>query len=364
MQWTKPRGVALQIHWLTLLALMVPSAPATAQAVYGSIAGTVTDSSGASVPDVIITIASVERNTADTAVSDSSGFFRKDRLLPGVYGVAAVRAGFKTANAPSIKVSLDTETRVELVLQPGAHHGNADRGGAGTASEDGPGGRLDSLRRPGDQSPPGSGSQLHEIPAAHAWRNRGAVATRVEREPAGLGPNHGQRPALRRDGLPARWHREPRPHPRDHRDQSEPRGGGGGKDHVTELRCGVRAGDGRRRVGADQVRLQRVARQCVRVLPQRSLPGAKPVHTAQGPTASHNRTTPVRRLFRRANPERQALRVLGLPGAPESRRRVEAAHGAHRARANRRLERVRRDSLRSGGGRSRRPPAFPRSDHP
>ena len=68
---------------------------------------------------MIITIASVERNTADAAVSDPSGFFRKDRLLPGVYGVAAVRAGFKTANAPSIKVSLDTETRVELVLQPG-----------------------------------------------------------------------------------------------------------------------------------------------------------------------------------------------------------------------------------------------------
>ena len=119
-----PLGRSVVTHrrgavWLTLLALIVPSAPATAQAVYGSIAGTVTDSSGATVPGVIITIASVERNTADAAVSDPSGFFRKDRLLPGVYGVAAVRAGFKTANAPSIKVSLDTETRVELVLQPG-----------------------------------------------------------------------------------------------------------------------------------------------------------------------------------------------------------------------------------------------------
>jgi hypothetical protein len=68
---------------------------------------------------VIITITSVERNIAYAAVSDPSGFFRKDRLLPGVYSVAAVRAGFKTANAPSITVSLDTETRVELVLQPG-----------------------------------------------------------------------------------------------------------------------------------------------------------------------------------------------------------------------------------------------------
>jgi len=102
-----------------LIALIVPIAAATAQAVYGSIAGTLTDSSGATVAAVVVTITSVERNTADAAVSDASGFFRKDRLLPGVYRVAAVRAGFKTANAPSITVSLDTETRVELVLQPG-----------------------------------------------------------------------------------------------------------------------------------------------------------------------------------------------------------------------------------------------------
>jgi outer membrane receptor protein involved in Fe transport len=113
---TPRRGVL----WLVLLlALIVPTAPATAQAVYGSIAGTLTDSSGATVPDVVVTMTSVERNTVDAAVSDASGFFRKDRLLPGVYGVAAVRAGFKTANAPSITVSLDTETRVALVLQPG-----------------------------------------------------------------------------------------------------------------------------------------------------------------------------------------------------------------------------------------------------
>jgi hypothetical protein len=103
-----------------LLAVIVPTARATAQAVYGSIAGTVTDSSGATVPDVVITLTSVERNTVDAVVSDASGFFRKDRLLPGVYGVAAVRPGFKTANAPSITVYLDTETGVELVLEPGA----------------------------------------------------------------------------------------------------------------------------------------------------------------------------------------------------------------------------------------------------
>ncbi len=168
-----------------LIALIVSTAPASAQAVYGSIAGTLTDSSGATVADVVITITSVERNTVDAAVSDASGFFRKDRLLPGIYGVAAVRAGFKTANAPSIRVSLDTETRVALVLQPGPI--------TETLIVEAPGlllktDRADVSTAVGGQrnrSPPRSRSQLHEIPAAHARRNRGAVATRVEREPAG-----------------------------------------------------------------------------------------------------------------------------------------------------------------------------------
>ena len=60
-----------------------------AQAVYGSIAGTVTDTSGASVPGVTVTITSVERKTVDTVVTNESGFFSKDRLVPGTYEVKA-----------------------------------------------------------------------------------------------------------------------------------------------------------------------------------------------------------------------------------------------------------------------------------
>jgi hypothetical protein len=130
---------------------------------------------------VIITIASVERNTADAAVSDPSGFFRKDRLLPGVYGVAAVRAGFKTANAPSIKVSLDTETRVELVLQPGPI--------TETLIVEAPGLLLNPDRADvsttfsGRRSGPRVWIATSEIPAAHAGRNqcRGSTGQRTLR---------------------------------------------------------------------------------------------------------------------------------------------------------------------------------------
>ena len=350
--------------WLTLLALIVPSAPATAQAVYGSIAGTVTDSSGATVPDVIITIASVERNTADTAVSDPSGFFRKDRLLPGMYGVAAVRAGFKTANAPSIKVSLDTETRVELVLQPGPI--------TETLIVEAPGLLLKTDRA--DVSTAFSGQAIRALPGLDRNFTKFLLLTPGATE---VPWQHGssENPQASVQIMVNGQHFSGTGYQLDGTENRDPILGiiviNPNLDAVAEAKITSQNYDaefGQATAGVVSVQTRSGSNELhgsvSEYLPQRSLPGAKPVHTAQGPTASHNRTTPVRRLFRRANPERQALPVLGLPGAPESRRGVEAAHGAHPARANRRLERVRRDSLRSGGGRSRRPRAFPRSDHP
>ena len=65
------------------LAFLSLAPSAFAQAVYGSIAGTVKDSSGATVPGATVTVTSVERKTVDTVVSNESGFYVKDRLLPG-----------------------------------------------------------------------------------------------------------------------------------------------------------------------------------------------------------------------------------------------------------------------------------------
>ena len=76
------RRLALPI--LVALCALVPW-PAAAQAVYGSISGTVTDSSGAVLPGVSVTVTSTERKTTDTVVTNESGFFLKDRLVPGTY---------------------------------------------------------------------------------------------------------------------------------------------------------------------------------------------------------------------------------------------------------------------------------------
>src|SRR5215470_1913342 len=107
---------------LSLFLLHMALAPCTvaAQAVYGSISGTITDASGAVVPGATVTITSVERKTSDVVISNDSGFYLKERLLPGTYQVKAELQGFKTALFPDIRVSVDTQTPLNVRLEPGA----------------------------------------------------------------------------------------------------------------------------------------------------------------------------------------------------------------------------------------------------
>ncbi len=102
-----------------LLAAGWSPAPAAAQAVYGSIAGIVSDSSGGIVPGATVTITSVGRQTSDTVVTNESGRYVKERLLPGVYEVKAELAGFKTAVFSDIRVNVDTQTTLDIRMAIG-----------------------------------------------------------------------------------------------------------------------------------------------------------------------------------------------------------------------------------------------------
>ena len=88
-------GIVLVV-FVWALAAFAPSR-AHAQAVYGSVSGVVTDSTGAVVPGATVTVTSAERKTSDTVVTNESGLYVKERLLPGRYEVKAELPGFKTA---------------------------------------------------------------------------------------------------------------------------------------------------------------------------------------------------------------------------------------------------------------------------
>ena len=104
---------------LVIVTLAITTASAAAQAVYGSVSGIVRDSTGALLPGATVTITSVERNTVDTVVTNESGVYLKERLLPGNYELRAELAGFKAAVVPRVQVSVDTQTPVNFALTIG-----------------------------------------------------------------------------------------------------------------------------------------------------------------------------------------------------------------------------------------------------
>jgi hypothetical protein len=103
-----------------VLALLSLSPNVFAQAVYGSIAGTVTDPSGGVLPGVTVTITSTDRKTVDSVVTNEAGQYVKERLLPGNYEVKVELAGFKQVVYPDIQVNVDTQSRLDAKLQVGA----------------------------------------------------------------------------------------------------------------------------------------------------------------------------------------------------------------------------------------------------
>ncbi|HEY0796904.1 MAG TPA: TonB-dependent receptor [Acidisarcina sp.] len=100
----------------SLLALVPAS---LGQAVYGSIVGTVTDPSGAIVPNATVTVTDEAKGTTTTFKSNDGGEFTADHLIPDSYDVKVESPGFKTFEVNGILVSADTSRRLEAGLQPG-----------------------------------------------------------------------------------------------------------------------------------------------------------------------------------------------------------------------------------------------------
>src|ERR1700745_1301447 len=87
------------------------------QAVYGSIFGTVTDPSGAVIPNAKITVTNVRKGTADTVTTDPSGNYSVTHLIPDTYQVKVESQGFETSVSENIQVSADTAARVRTGLK-------------------------------------------------------------------------------------------------------------------------------------------------------------------------------------------------------------------------------------------------------
>jgi len=91
-----------------------------AQAVNGTIVGTVTDPSGATIANAQVTIVLNGQNTVYTSVTNESGNFTEPDLPPGTYAVTIVAPGFKKETRENITLDTNATSRVDVTMATGS----------------------------------------------------------------------------------------------------------------------------------------------------------------------------------------------------------------------------------------------------
>src|SRR5215469_830769 len=115
-------GSTLWIIVLTIaLVACAFASPAFGQVLYGSITGTVTDATGAAVPNVNVTATDQGTGATRLVQSGSAGEYQIGNLLPGVYTVSIAATGnFGGFTQKNVALNVNQIVRVDIALQAAA----------------------------------------------------------------------------------------------------------------------------------------------------------------------------------------------------------------------------------------------------
>src|ERR1039457_2468202 len=108
----------VRVPMLFILGLVLLSTAARGQGT-ANIVGTVTDPTGAVVPDAKITITDVDNGFARSATSNSTGSYAARELPIGNYTVQVEFQGFKTFLQTGLTLNVGDTDRVDVALQIG-----------------------------------------------------------------------------------------------------------------------------------------------------------------------------------------------------------------------------------------------------
>ena len=95
-------------------------APAAAQTVTGTVQGTVSDTSGAVLPGVTVTLRNTQTGVERTVVTNESGLYSAPFMPLGPYTVTATLSGFGTVTRDGVQVTLNQTRVVDFKLDPAA----------------------------------------------------------------------------------------------------------------------------------------------------------------------------------------------------------------------------------------------------
>lgn len=117
---TRKFRIPARAFLVLLLALAIAASPSFAQVKSSAITGTVTDQSGAVLPNATITVTQQETNTVTKVKSDSTGGYTVPYLPIGTYTLTVTSPGFKTYRKTSINLAGNTTLRADVHMAIGS----------------------------------------------------------------------------------------------------------------------------------------------------------------------------------------------------------------------------------------------------
>ncbi len=110
----------MKIKLLALCAFACLSAvQVVAQSTYGTILGTVKDSSGGSLPSATVSLTNLDKNETRQTTTNSAGDYSLLNILPAHYSLTVESKGFETFSATDILLNSRQTLRVDATLQVG-----------------------------------------------------------------------------------------------------------------------------------------------------------------------------------------------------------------------------------------------------
>src|ERR1035438_9995424 len=108
--------------WMLALCFFVAtvfSPSLSAQTTYGSISGTVSDSSAAAISGAEVTLTNTSTAEKRVQQTGSDGLYSFVSLLPATYRIDVEKSGFKRISRPDIIVEVGQSARIDLTMQVG-----------------------------------------------------------------------------------------------------------------------------------------------------------------------------------------------------------------------------------------------------
>jgi len=107
------------LSYLSVAVCLVAGSSVTlAQTTTATLQGTVTDATGAVLPDVTVQLEGAAGTHA--SMTDGAGFYRLPALVPGTYTVVASRSGFRPRRVDDVLLPVDRAMTLDLQLELGA----------------------------------------------------------------------------------------------------------------------------------------------------------------------------------------------------------------------------------------------------